>query len=450
MWRAAARMGRGLGVVAAGSGLIMAQDVTHTEGWGFGKKLSNAGSSTVSGATGNDVLEVRAWKDVGKKYIMHETLGKGKFGVVRRATMLSSGEQVAVKLIPKTLFGEGRARAEVVKEAKLMDLIFWHPHIVNLHDAFETEEYFVIVMDLASGGELFNRIVEKGSFSEADASDITRAIMSAVSHCHKRGVCHRDLKPENILLSSKENEIDVRICDFGLAAHVPSGAPVLKGKVGTCGYAAPETLRDDGNLYSPKVDEWSVGVILYILLGGYHPFDPDCTASDRKITKRIQRGSWGFNDSSWSHVSDAAKTLVSALLERDPSRRMSAEEALKHPWLTGDAASTRPLHKTAKRLAAYNEARKAWRNATDAAMREWFGHQQGGTHSPADDREALAAAFRLIDVDNNGYISRQELGSFLKRLEGKVSQQDIDSMLKAADVNSDGQVSMEEFIAMNI
>lgn len=297
-------------------------------------------------------------------------------------------------------------------------------------------------MDLACGGELFERVAERGSYSEADASEVVRYVMSAVAHCHARGVAHRDLKPENIMLASRETAVDVRICDFGHAQRA-DGAGRLAGKAGTVGYIAPEMLQKGPPAYSPRVDEWAVGVILFILLGGYHPFDPDVAADDQTIARRVRQGAWSFGDESWGSVSESAKGLVTRLLAQDPAERISAEEALEHPWLRGDSASSAPLPKSAARLAAFNEARQAWRGATKAAInREGLGDE--------DRAGALAAAFRMIDTNGDGQICRRELAVFLDKLEARASPAEIEKMLSHADVDGDGRISLDEFVAMNL
>ena len=373
------------------------------------------------------------------RYVLHEVLGRGRFGVVHRGTLKATGEQVAIKILPKS---SSAAAAPLLDEAELMRALFWHPHVVNLLDSFETAESLVLVMDLCSGGELFDRVVAMGSYTEADASEVMRYVMSAIAHCHSRGVAHRDLKPENIMLASQDTAVDVRICDFGLAQHIEPGKP-LRGKVGTVGYAAPEMLRGDPPTYSPRVDEYAVGVILFILLGGYHPFDPDCAADDETITRRVKRGQWGFHDDSWKSISESAKGLLRKLLAADPKDRISAADALEHPWLRGDAASDKPLLKSAARLAEYNEARGAWREATRAAI-----NREG--LSTADRRSALAAAFRLIDANGDGQICRKELTVFLNRVEARASPAEIDKMLSQGDIDGDGLISEAEFIAMNL
>jgi calcium-dependent protein kinase len=376
-----------------------------------------------------------------QRYELHEILGRGKFGVVRRGTLLATGEQVAVKLLPKTKKAADGARA-AMREAELMRAVFHHPHIVNLRESFETDKHFVLVMDLASGGELFNRIVERGSYSEADASEVMRYVMSAVAHCHARGLAHRDLKPENLLLDTSDTEVDVRLCDFGLSARLEPGKETIAGKVGTVGYAAPETLVPNQE-YGLRVDEWSVGVVLYILLGGYHPFDPDCAADDETITRRVKSGQWGFDDEHvWRHVSASAKELITLLLRTDPNERLSADEALQHPWLRGDSASNRPLPRSAERLGAFNEARHAWREATKAAI-----NREGLT--TACRRTALSGAFKMIDTNDDGQISRQELTVFLNKLEATATPAEIvENMLRNADVDGDGLISLDEARAL--
>lgn len=439
--RAGRNAGRAAVAVAGGTALgLLAREERVAQCisvWGSASKAAPLSSSASAPASPLGGKPSAPASDQMSRYKLHEVLGRGKFGVVHRGTLVSTGESVAIKLLPKD--GKGTH----LHEAEMMRSIFWHPHIVNLREAFDTADHHVLVMDLAQGGELFDRIVAMGSYSEADASEVMRYVMSAVAHCHARGVAHRDMKPENIMLASQDTAVDVRICDFGLAQRVDAASGTLTGKVGTVGYAAPEMLSGDPPTYSSRVDEWAVGVILYILLGGYHPFDPDVAADDATITRRVKKDSWSFNDPSWNSVSDSAKGLVKALLAHDPKERISADDALKHPWLRGDSASNKPLLKSAVRLAAFNEARQAWRDATKAAI-----NREGLDDN--DRASALAAAFKMIDTNGDGQICQKELTVFLNKLEARASPAEIEAMVKHADVDGDGLISIDEFVAMNL
>jgi calcium-dependent protein kinase len=452
--RLARSLGRGLAAAAGGVSVVgwLAHDERTTQclsiwpSWASAPASSAPASHTPDGDAPYRLKSGHQTRDGAEllaRYNLHEELGRGKFGVVQRATHRKSGTQVAIKMLPKKqgLVGE-RATQAALKEVELMRAVFWHPHIVNLRESFETETHHILVMDIAQGGELFDAIVEFGSYSEADASEVMRYVMSAVAHCHERGVAHRDLKPENIMLASKESMVDVLLCDFGLADRKLSPSAPLTGKAGTVGYTAPEMLVPEPS-YGLAVDIFSLGVILYILLGGSHPFDPDCSADDETVNERVRAGKWGFTDSSWSAVSESAKGLLRQLLATNTAERISAEEALGHPWLKGEAASERPLLRSAARLAAFNDARGAWRRATKAVI-----NREGLSES--DRQVALAAAFKLIDSDGNGHISSQELTAFLLKIEASATPEEIARMLANADVDGDGNISMEEFVAMNM
>ena len=204
-----------------------------------------------------------------------------------------------------------------------------HDHIINLYDSFDDESYFYLVTELMSGGELFDRIVTKTFYNEKEARDVCKILFEALNYCHKKNVAHRDLKPENLLLVSKHDDKNIKIADFGFAKRV-SGSKYLLTQCGTPEYVAPEILY--GIPYGTKVDMWSLGVIIYILLGGYPPF---MEQSQRKLFKKIKRAQYEFDDEYWANISEEAKNLIAGLLNVKPDARLSSGEALNDPWITG-------------------------------------------------------------------------------------------------------------------
>lgn len=440
--RPALRAAAGLGAVSAAGYSYSYTDAKDM--WSF---MGLNGEAARNGAASKALLA--------EKYELHRELGRGQYATVNSATSRTTGDQVAVKLIRKSKATMHRLRRDFEREVAMMRKVFWHPFIVNLLEAFETPSYFVLVLDHAIGGELFNRIVERGSYSEAEASTLMRGVVSAVDHCHQRGVIHQDLKPENILLSSPGSDVDVKLCDFG---HATSFAPVI-GRVlrgppqnvmeegGTVSYAAPEMLKGFG-LHGPKVDEWALGVILFILLGGYHPFDPHCSGSEEDIRQAILKGQVEFDDPSWDHVSNSAKDLIRRLLTVDPATRMSAREALEHPWVQGDEAPAQPLPGSLQRLAEYNAARKAWRFAALCdGLREW-----GSVDDESQDwsnESTLVDAFNRIDRDGEGAVGPEELRKFFRGIKGRaLSAAEVDQMVHTADLDHDGKITLEEFMAI--
>ncbi|KAK0150576.1 Calcium/calmodulin-dependent protein kinase type IV [Merluccius polli] len=228
-----------------------------------------------------------------------------------------------------------------------------HPNIIRLKEIFETETNITLVLELVTGGELFDRIVERGYYSERDAAHVIKQILEAVAYLHENGVVHRDLKPENLLYEDLSLDAPLKIADFGLSKIIDDQLP-MKTVCGTPGYCAPEILR--GNAYGPEVDMWSVGVVLYILLCGFEPFfDP---RGDQYMYSRILNCDYEFVSPWWDEVSLNAKDLVSKLIIQDPRKRLNVHEALQHPWVLGKAARFSHMDSTQRKLQEFNARRK--------------------------------------------------------------------------------------------
>lgn len=251
-------------------------------------------------------------------------LGSGHFSRVKLATRKADGLKCAIKIMKKPAPGK---KVQFDTEVEIMRRID-HPTIVKLFDVFETDDKVYLVMELLTGGELFDRIVDVGHFSEKDAAEMTTKLVSAIKYMHEQGVVHRDLKPENMLMTDDTKDAAVKITDFGLSKITDGHSAVMKTPCGTPGYIAPEVLHMKG--YGREVDMWSTGVIVYILLCGFPPFYAE---NDALLFQQIKAGKYEFLRPYWDPVSDLAKDFVSKLLVVDPKRRMTAEQALEHPWL---------------------------------------------------------------------------------------------------------------------
>uniref|UniRef100_A0A673YQ26 Si:ch73-60h1.1 n=1 Tax=Salmo trutta TaxID=8032 RepID=A0A673YQ26_SALTR len=228
-----------------------------------------------------------------------------------------------------------------------------HPNIIRLKEIFETETDIALILELVTGGELFDRIVERGYYSERDAAHVIKQILEAVAYLHENGVVHRDLKPENLLYADLSLDARLKIADFGLSKIIDEQV-TMKTVCGTPGYCAPEILR--GNAYGPEVDMWSVGVILYILLCGFEPFfDP---RGDQYMYSRILNCDYEFVSPWWDEVSLNAKDLVSKLIVQDHHKRLTVKEALEHPWVLGKAARFSHMDTTQRKLQEFNARRK--------------------------------------------------------------------------------------------
>ncbi|XP_015589611.1 calcium/calmodulin-dependent protein kinase type II alpha chain isoform X31 [Cephus cinctus] len=286
-------------------------------------------------------------------YDLKEELGKGAFSVVRRCVQKSSGLEFAAKII-NTKKLSTRDFQKLEREARICRKL-QHPNIVRLHDSIQEESFHYLVFDLVTGGELFEDIVAREFYSEADASHCIQQILESVHHCHHNGVVHRDLKPENLLLASKAKGAAVKLADFGLAIEVQSEQQAWFGFAGTPGYLSPEVLKKEP--YGKPVDIWACGVILYILLVGYPPFwDED----QHRLYSQIKTGSYDYPSPEWDTVTPEAKNLINQMLTVNPGKRITASEALKHPWICQRERVASVVHRqeTVDCLKKFNARRK--------------------------------------------------------------------------------------------
>ncbi|XP_059211270.1 calcium/calmodulin-dependent protein kinase type II subunit delta isoform X3 [Centropristis striata] len=287
------------------------------------------------------------------EYQLYEELGKGAFSVVRRCMKISTGQEYAAKII-NTKKLSARDHQKLEREARICRLLK-HANIVRLHDSISEEGFHYLVFDLVTGGELFEDIVAREYYSEADASHCIQQILESVNHCHINGIVHRDLKPENLLLASKLKGAAVKLADFGLAIEVQGDQQAWFGFAGTPGYLSPEVLRKDP--YGKPVDMWACGVILYILLVGYPPFwDED----QHRLYQQIKAGAYDFPSPEWDTVTPEAKDLINKMLTINPAKRVTATDALKHPWICQRSTVASMMHRqeTVECLKKFNARRK--------------------------------------------------------------------------------------------
>jgi calcium/calmodulin-dependent protein kinase I len=286
-------------------------------------------------------------ESIDKYYELGKEIGRGGFSIVYEGTHKVTKEKYAVKCIKKTMV-EGDDIKLLKREIHIMKKVN-HPNVLKLYEVFEDEEEFYLVMELVTGKELFDKIVEKGQYSEASASNIVRQIVSAVEYLHQNGIAHRDLKPENLLSAEVDGHEIIKIADFGFSKNF--GEEKLMTSCGSPGYVAPEVLTCES--YDMSVDLWSIGVIIYILLCGYPPFYADNAPA---LFKKIMEVNYDFDDPSWDDVSEAAKNLIRHLLVKDPKKRYTAQQCLQDPWVQGAGLSEKALK--LKELKDYQSVRK--------------------------------------------------------------------------------------------
>ncbi|KAL6078330.1 Myosin light chain kinase [Balamuthia mandrillaris] len=294
-----------------------------------------------------------------KKYEVKDELGRGAFSVVKLGINKKTKEKVAIKIIDRRNVG-----ADYEKNLKMeMEILkkVHHPNIIALNEMVEAGDRLYFVMELVTGGELFDRIVEKGSYTEEDAKILVKKIVSAIEYLHDKGIAHRDLKPENLLVKSIEDDTEVKIADFGLSKIIDQDK-MMQTACGTPGYVAPEVLTAEG--YGHEVDLWSIGVITYILLCGFPPFYSE---SVPEVFEQIMKAEYDYPEEYWDEISDEAKDFINKLLVVDVEKRMTAKDALNHKWLKKSKKKDKKPSKLAKfqeKMKNYVAVRKQQSRAT--------------------------------------------------------------------------------------
>ncbi|KAG6394082.1 hypothetical protein SASPL_144661 [Salvia splendens] len=376
----------------------------------------------------NNILG-KPFEDLKSKYSIGKELGKGQFGVTYACTDAATGRQYACKSILKRKLVSRSDREDMKREVHIMQHLSGQPNIVEFRGAYEDRHSVHLVMELCGGGELFDRIIAKGHYSEKDASDLCRQIVNVVDHCHFMGVMHRDLKPENFLLSSKEEKAMLKATDFGLSVFIEEGK-VYRNIVGSAYYVAPEVLKRS---YGKEMDVWSAGVILYILLSGVPPFWAE---TEKGIFDAILKEEVDFVSQPWPSISNSGKDLVRKMLTKDPKKRITSSEVLEHPWIKGQASDKRIDSAVLSRMKQFRAMNKLKKLALKVIAQSLS----------TEEIKGLKATFKNIDTDNSGSITYEELKSGLARLGSKLSEFEVKQLMEAADVDGNGTIDYEEFI----
>ncbi|RHY90190.1 hypothetical protein DYB37_006171 [Aphanomyces astaci] len=293
------------------------------------------------------VLSTQRFEDV-YALATNQVLGEGGSAKVYVGTHRRTHQRVAVKVFVKAQMRDSEV-SDLFEEVNILKQMK-HAHILELFAFFHEPTHFYIVTDLLEGGELFDRIIEKEFYSEKEARDLVKILLTAIQYMHSLNIVHRDLKPENILLQSLTDDTSIKLADFGFAKSDIHGT--MTAKCGSPSYIAPEILSQPQ--YGRAVDIWSAGVITYILLCGYPPFQG---ATDAELFANIQRGQFEFDAPYWDDVSAVAKAFVSSMLVLNPAERATADALLQHPWITGVVSSV-PLKTAVQELKRFNARRK--------------------------------------------------------------------------------------------
>ncbi|CAN1226837.1 Calcium-dependent protein kinase 17 [Linum grandiflorum] len=373
----------------------------------------------------------RPMEDVKSIYSIGKELGRGQFGVTHLCTQKANGQQYACKTIAKRKLVNKEDLEDVRREVQIMHHLTGQPNIVELKGAYEDKHSVHLVMELCAGGELFDRIIAKGHYTERAAASLLRTIVEIVHTCHSMGVIHRDLKPENFLLLNKDESSPLKATDFGLSVFYKPGE-VFKDIVGSAYYIAPEVLK---RKYGPEADIWSIGVMLYILLSGVPPFWAE---SEHGIFNAILRGQVDFQTDPWPAISPQAKDLVRKMLNSDPKQRVSASQVLNHPWIKEDGeAPDIPLDNAVlgrlKQFKAMNMFKKVALRVIAGCLSE-------------EEIRGLKEMFKGMDTDNSGTITLEELKQGLAKQGTKLSEAEVKQLMEAADADGNGTIDYDEFI----
>lgn len=353
-----------------------------------------------------DTKDLDKQPSIEDKYLIKELLGTGAFSEVRLCENRETGQAYAVKIIDKkALKGKEDSLENEIRvlrrfsarknEDDAEKTWFTHPNIVQLFETYEDKSKVYLIMELVTGGELFDRIVEKGSYTEKDASNLIRQVLEAVDYMHEQGVVHRDLKPENLLYYSSSEDSKIMISDFGLSKMEDSG--FMATACGTPGYVAPEVLAQKP--YGKAVDVWSIGVISYILLCGYPPFYDE---NDANLFAQILKGEFEFDSPYWDEISDSAKDFIKSLMCVNVEKRFTCKKALAHPWISGNAASNKNIHGTVSEQLKKNFAKSRWKQAYHAAtvirqMQRMALNNSGGSYGRSSSQLCSSS---IISVNN--------------------------------------------------
>ncbi|KAM1485523.1 hypothetical protein TB1_036370 [Malus domestica] len=374
----------------------------------------------------------KPFDDIKQYYTLGKELGRGQFGITYLCTENSTGHSYACKSILKRKLVSKNDRDDIKREIQIMQHLSGQPNIVEIKGAYEDRYSVHLVMELCAGGELFDRIIAQGQYSERAAAAILRDIVNVVHICHFMGVLHRDLKPENFLLSSKDEKAMLKATDFGLSVFIEEGK-VYRDIVGSAYYVAPEVLRRS---YGKEIDIWSAGVILYILLSGVPPFWAE---TERGIFDAILEGVIDFDSQPWPSISDSAKDLVRKMLTQDPRKRITSAEVLEHPWLrVGGVASDKPLDSAVlsrmKQFRAMNKLKQLALKVIAENLSE-------------EEIKGLKTMFTNMDTDKSGTITYEELKTGLARIGSRLSEAEVRQLMDAADVDGNGSIDYIEFIS---
>ncbi|KAK4272656.1 hypothetical protein QN277_021177 [Acacia crassicarpa] len=394
------------------------------------KKPYNVKRQAVAGLKAESVLQTKTG-NLKEFYTLGRKLGNGQFGTTFLCVEKDTGKEYACKSIAKRKLKNEDDVEDVRREIRIMHHLAGCPNVISIKGSYEDAVAVHVVMELCSGGELFDRIVQRGHYSERKAAQIARTIVGVIEACHSLGVMHRDLKPENFLFINEHEDSPLKAIDFGLSTFFKP-RDIFRDVVGSPYYVAPEVLK---KRYGPEADVWSAGVIIYILLSGVPPFWAE---SEADIFNEVLHREIDFKSDPWPNISESAKDLVRKMIDRDPSKRLTAHEILCHPWIRVDgSAPDKPLDPAVlTRLKQFSAMDKLKKMALRVIAKNLSEEEIAG----------LKEMFKMIDTDNSGQISFEELKAGLKAYGANIDESEIHSLMRAADVDNSGTLDYTEFI----
>jgi len=362
-------------------------------------------------------------------YTLGETLGSGAFAKVIKVCHKKTGQFRALKIIKKS---KDNDPARMYLEVEILKKLV-HPNIMQIYEFYEDKRNFYIITELCDGGELFDTILDRGSFTEKEAGFVMKQLLSAVNYIHSNNICHRDIKPENILLDTKKNDI-IKIIDWGTARFFDKNKKMSKIS-GTPYYIAPEVLFEK---YDEKCDVWSCGIIMYILLCGYPPFNGE---NDSEILAKIKLGKFVFPEEEWDAVSDSAKKLITKMLTFKPENRPSASECLDDPWIKDHnvrKVDSKLSQKCLDNMKKFHAGRKLQQAALTYIVNYLLSKEE---------KNELLVTFQTLDKNGDGVLSREEIYEGYKDILGEVeAQKEVDRIMEKADIDKSGSIDYNEFI----
>ena len=371
--------------------------------------------------------------DLTTDYEIGDTLGIGGFGEVTMALHIPTGTQRAIKSI--YLAEEDPNEIDkLMKEVSILKRLD-HPNIIRIYEVYKNNSTLHIVTEVCTGGELFERIQSMKRFGENQAAKYMLDMVSAVMHCHDNEIVHRDLKPENLLFESEAEDAKLKLIDFGTSRFIPNNRK-LKKPIGTCYYMAPEVITGE---YDTKVDVWSLGVILYIMLCGSPPFTG---SSDDEIFAKIKNSPLEFKKAAWNEVSEPAKVLIRNMLTKKPANRFSIEQVFNDNWL-----QSRGMNRVSDKLLEASALQGLANYSTESRLAKAINAYMISQFLDSTHFNKLREVFMTIDKNGDGYLSLVEIQSAVDKVDLKV---DCIELLKQCDTDENGYVNYSEFLAATV